>query len=176
MAASAAPAAEPTGPAPTKFQVDLARAMRAAAETARTESLERLAAEAKARVEAVRSDSTGAATELRQRADDDIAEIREWSKGELARIRAETDTKISDRKSWLEREMEAHEEGIEGRVAAVSARVTAFEAQLDAFFERLAAEDDPTRIAAIAQTLPDVPDLDDDFTRRSDRDVGGGCR
>lgn len=147
---------------PTKFQVDLARAMRAAAETARQESIERLAAESKVRVEAIRASSADAATELRQRADDDIAEIRDWSKGELARIRTETDAKISDRKSWLATEIEAHEESIEVLVSAVTSRVSAFEAELEAFFGRLAAEEDPTRIAMLAQALPDVPSLDDD--------------
>ncbi len=163
----------PSATAPTKFQADLARAMRAAAETARQESVERLAADSKARVETIRAESADAATELRQRADDDIAEIREWSKGELARIRGETDVKVGDRKSWLEHEIEAHDEAIEGRIAALASRVAAFEADLEAFFQRLAAESDPTRIAAIAQTLPDVPALDDEGAEPTQaRDAG----
>ena len=158
----------PSAPVPTKFQVDLARAMRAAAETARLESVERLAVDSKARVEAIRASSTDAGTELRQRADDDIAEIREWSKGELARIRSETDAKITDRKSWLEHEIQANEDAVQTRVAAVAARVAAFESELDGFFKRLAAESDPTQIAAIAQTLPDVPSLDDEWIEPSE--------
>ena len=153
---------QPTSASPTKFQVDLARAMRAAAETARAEAMERLGAESQAKVEAIRAQSTDAAAELRKRADDDIAEIRDWSKGELARIRAETEAKISDRKSWLEHEIEAHDESIEVLVSAVTSRVSAFEAELEAFFGRLSEEDDPTRIAVLAQSLPDVPSLDDD--------------
>ena len=161
VAAEATPVPSPGLSTPTKFQVDLARAMRAAAETARQESMERLAAESQVRIEAIRARSSGVATELRQRADDDIAEIRDWSKAELARIRSETDAKITDRKSWLAQEIEAHEESIEVLVSAVTSRVSAFEADLAAFFGRMAEEDDPTRIAVLAQALPDVPSLDD---------------
>ncbi len=152
--------ARPAG-GPTKFQVDLARAMRAAADGARAETIEGLTADSKARIEAIRAGGTGTTTELRRHADDDIARIREWSKAEIARIRTETDTRIADRKEELDHQIGTHDAGIEALVEAVAKRVAAFEANLDAFFEVLSRDDDPTRIAAMAQALPEAPDLND---------------
>lgn len=153
-------AAEPAPPVPTKFQADLARAMRAAAESARTEAIDRLAVDSTARIEAIKTEVADAAAELRQRADDDIAGIRDWSKAEIARIRSETDTRIAGRKSELDHEIAEHEDTVRARIEAVTARVAAFEANLDAFFELLSREDDPTRIAVMAQALPEAPDLE----------------
>lgn len=158
------PTAEPFDPrfpgAPNKLQQDLARAMRATAESARTETLERLAADSAARIEAIRNEVSEFANELRHRADEDIAEVREWSKAEIARIRGETDQRVADRKAQLEVEIQAHEGTVQARIEAVEKRVAAFESNLDAFFERLSREDDPTRIAVMATALPEAPDLD----------------
>jgi hypothetical protein len=154
---SAAPAAARK---PNKFLADLTRAMQAAAESARTETLERLSAEAKTVVESIHSGSSGEATELRKRADDDVAAVREWSKNEIARIREETDERIAHRKARLEHEIEEHAARIEARVARVQERVAAFETEMQAFFERLLDEQDPTRFASLAESLPEPPPLD----------------
>lgn len=162
----ATPQAAPPAPArkPNKFMADLTRAMQAAAEAARTDALERVAAEAKQKVEAIHADSAGEATELRKRADDDVATVREWSKAEIARIREETDERIAHRKQRLEHEIEAHAAAIEARIERVQARVSAYEAEMETFFERLRAEQDPTHFAAMAESLPEPPpfDIDDD--------------
>ncbi|MGK2850410.1 MAG: hypothetical protein ACSLFN_05825 [Candidatus Limnocylindrales bacterium] len=161
-------AALPPVPArkPNKFMADLTRAMQAAAESARTDALERVAAEAKLKVEAIHADSAGEATELRKRADDDVATVREWSKAEIARIREETDERIAHRKQRLEHEIEEHAAAIEARIERVQRRVSAYEAEMESFFERLRAEQDPTHFAAMAESLPDAPpfdvDVDDD--------------
>ena len=145
---------------PNKFLADLTRAMRTTAEASRTETTERFAAEAKAASEKVHAAAAEEATELRRAADDDVAGIREWSKGEIARIREETENRISGRKADLEHELEVHAGTVETRIERVSARVAAFESEVADFYERLFAEEDPTRFAAMAEQLPEPPSLD----------------
>jgi hypothetical protein len=164
-AAPAVPAPATPSAAPrkaNKFMADLTKAMQAAAEAARADSLERFTAEAKAHVESIHASTSDEATELRKKADDDIASIREWSKQEIARIREETDERVTHRKEVLEREIEAHAAAIESRIERVQARVASFESEMASFFERLLGEDDPTRFAAMAETLPEPPPFGDD--------------
>jgi hypothetical protein len=145
----------------TKFLADLSRAMQAAAEQARAETMARFDAEAKAVAEEIRAKATDEAADLRRKADDDVAAIREWSKAEIARIREATDERIAARKSALDGEVEQHAAVVEARVDRVGAVVSAFETQMAAFFERLNAEEDPTRIATMAETMPEPPSLAD---------------
>ncbi len=145
---------------PNKLMADLTRAMQAAAEQARTEALSRLGSDSKAFIETIHADSATEATELRRQADDDVAAIREWSKAEIARIREETEERISGRKGHLEREIEQHAAAIERRIERVQARVAAFETEMADFFERLTAEEDPTRLAGMAESLPEPPSFD----------------
>jgi hypothetical protein len=159
-AASKPPVAPATAKKPNKFMADLTKAMQAAAETARGDSLAKFAADAKTHIETIHADSATDATELRKQADDDVAAIRDWSKAEIARIREETDERIAHRKTTLEHEIEEHAAAIEARIERVQARVDAFEAEMAAFFERLLAEEDPTRFAAMAESLPEPPPFD----------------
>lgn len=149
-----------SGARPSKFMADLTRAMQAAAESAREETLGRLQADAKAHIEEVHARSASEAADLRRRADDDVAAIREWSKAEIARIREETETRISSRKGRLESEIEEHAALIERQIERVQSRVAAFERDMAAFFERLLGEDDPTRFASMAASLPEPPPFD----------------
>ena len=144
---------------PTKFMAELSRAMQAAVETSRDETMARLAADAKTVVEEIHAASAGEAAELRRHADDDVAAVREWSKAEIARIREETEARIALRKTALDGEMDQHGLVVESRVQQVGATVAAFEAEMAAFFERLSTEQDPTRIAAMAERMPEPPDL-----------------
>jgi hypothetical protein len=160
-APQAAPAPAPAAPRKqNRFMADLTKAMQAAAETERADTLARFGAEAKTHIEAIHASSATEATDLRKQADEDIVAIRDWSKAEIARIREETDERISHRKTTLEHEIEEHAAFIEARIERVQARVDAFEAEMAAFFERLLAEDDPTRFAAMAETLPEPPPFD----------------
>ena len=143
----------------TKFMVDLSRAMQTAAEASRDETMARFSAEAKVAIEEIRTGSADEAAALRRQADDDVAAVREWSKGEIARIREETDERIAARKRSLDGEMEEFAAMIEARVERVSATVTEFETEMAEFFERMLAEEDPTRIATMAEAMPDPPDL-----------------
>jgi len=144
---------------PTKFMADLSRAMQTAAEASRDETMARFGADAKVAIEEIRTSSADEAAALRRKADDDVAAVREWSKTEIARIREETDSRIVARKAALDGEMDAFAAIIEARVERVNGTVTEYEAEMADFFERLLAEQDPTRIATMAQAMPDPPDL-----------------
>ena len=142
---------------------DLAKAMQTAAEGARTDTLEKFAADAKTHIEAIQTDSATEAADLRRQADDDIAGIRDWSKAEISRIREETEHRITGRKTGLDSELDDHAASTERRIARVQARVDAFEAEMAYFFEVLLAEQDPTKLASMAQSLPEPPDFDDEI-------------
>jgi hypothetical protein len=144
---------------PTKFMAELSRAMQTAVETSRDETMARLGADAKTVVEEIHSASAVEAAELRRQADDDVAAVREWSKAEIASIREETEARIALRKTALDGEIDQHGLVVESRVQQVGTTVGEYEAQMYAFFERLRAEEDPTRIAAMAERMPEPPDL-----------------
>jgi hypothetical protein len=148
-----------TGRRPTKFMVDLSKAMQVAAETSRDETMARLSADAKTAIEEIRTGSVEESAALRRRADDDVASVREWSKGEIARIREAAEGRIAARKTALDGEMDAYAAVVEVRVERVSGTVSEFEAEMADFFERLLVEEDPTRIATMAETMPEPPDL-----------------
>jgi hypothetical protein len=139
---------------------DLSKAMQAAAEEARTRTLDQFQADAKNHIEGIHGRLTSETADLRRKADDDVAAVREWSKLEIARIREETEARITTRKSQLESEIGTHATQIEREVEIVKARMSEFEAEMAAFFERLLAEDDPTRIATMAERLPEPPSFD----------------
>lgn len=161
--ASAATTTSPAGPRKqNKFLAELTKAMQAAAESAREESVNRFSADAKSFVEQIHARSAEESAELRRRADDDVASIRDWSKAEIARIREETEHRITDRKGRLEREVEEHAALIEHEIERVQGRVADFEAEMARFFERLLGEDDPSRFAAMAENLPEPPSFDVD--------------
>lgn len=137
----------------------LVKAMREAAVASREETTARLQAEATARVEAIRARATTETAALRKRADDDMAAIREWSKAEIARVRLETEDRIDGRKAVLAREAERHTASVDRLVDEVQTTVSVFEADMDRFFKKLLAEEDPARLATLAEQAPDPPDL-----------------
>ena len=163
--ADEAPAASPSpqrpGRKPTKFMADLTKAMQAAAEDARALALSQLQTEAKTHIELIHGRSSTEAAGLRRAADDDVAAVREWSKAEIARVREETETKITKRKARLESEIEEHAGIIEREIDAVQKTVAAYEDEMAAFFERLLAEEDPSRFATMAENLPEAPSFED---------------
>jgi hypothetical protein len=157
---NAAPATGPASRRPSKFMEDLSKAMQVAAEDARTRTLGQFQTDAKNHIEGIHGRLTTETADLRRKADDDVAAVREWSKVEIARIREETEGRISARKANLESEIATHAAQIEREVEIVQGRVTEFETEMATFFERLLAEDDPTRIAAMAERLPEPPAFD----------------
>jgi hypothetical protein len=146
-----------SGKRPTKFLADLTRAMQAAAEEARGQTLTQLQADAKAFIEEIHARSASDVTDLRKEADDDVAGIRDWSKAEIARIREETEVRITDRKAELEGQLERHAGVIEREIDRIQGQVTGFEEEMAYFFEKLLTEEDPTKFAVMAENLPEPP-------------------
>jgi hypothetical protein len=157
--AESTPAADAKGKRANPLVAGLVKAMREAAIASRAETTTRLQAEAASRIEAIRAESTDEAAALRKRVDEDIAGIRDWSKVEMARIRAETEHRIEERRADAINESQRHLDAVEQHVERVQATVTAFESNMDAFFKRLLSENDPARLAALAEQAPDAPDL-----------------
>ena len=62
----------------------------------------------------------------------------------------------------LTAEVERHAASVGRLVDEVQSTVSAFEADMDEFFGRLLAENDPARLAALAEQAPDPPDLSGD--------------
>jgi len=149
-----------SGRRPNSFLADLTRAMHTAAEAARETTISQYQGDAKAFIEQIHGSSATDVTDFRQQAEDDIAAIREWSKAEIARIREETEKRIAARKSQLDEDLEGHAAYIERQIERVQSRITVFEQEMGQFFEKLLAEEDPTRFAALAQNLPEPPPFD----------------
>jgi len=139
---------------------DLARAMQVAAEAARTDTLARLSQDVKAYIEAIHAQAATDATDLRKRADDDVVAIRDRSNAEIARIRDETEGRITQRKLALDGEIEDYDAAVEHRIEAVQASVATFKLEMAEFFAALLAETDPTRLAGMAEALPEPPVFD----------------
>ncbi len=157
------PPPAPAAPRPARrdnpLVAGLVRAMRQAAEASRAESITALREEAAAHVEAIRGGSTAEAAALRKRADEDIAGIREWAKAEIARIRQESEQRVADRRESNARELDAHAAAIEGQIAEVETAIAAYEAEMEQFFKVLMSEEDPARLATLAERAPEPPIL-----------------
>jgi hypothetical protein len=159
-AASTEPAAAAPARRPTKFLADLTRAMQAAAEQARTATIEQYHADGTAVIEEIHATSANTVGELRRRADEDVAGIKDWSKAEIARIREETEQRITARREQLEGQLERHAALVEHEIERVRGQLAAFQEAMGRFFDDLAAEEDPARFAARAANLPEPPHFD----------------
>ena len=160
MIDTAPPAPAPVAPRkPSKLMVDLSAAIRATAEAARDQALTQLDADVAVVVAEIRSGSKEGESALKQRSDEDIAGIREWSKAEIARIKEETEGRIEARRVALAKEIDAHSAEIEVRVGAVEGLAASYRTDMAAYSDRLVTEDDPARLATMAETLPEPPAL-----------------
>ncbi len=151
------PAAPPRKP--SKLMADLAAAIRSTAEAARDQRLGQTEAEASGITELIRAQSNEGVVGLRRKSDEDVAAIRDWAKAEIARIKEESDSRVADRKRLLDQEIEDHAAAIEDRCAAVQSTVVGYREAMEAYFGRLTAEDDPARLATMAETMPEPPSL-----------------
>ncbi len=161
-------AAEPATPAPalaprkpqTKLMADLAAAIRATTEAARDQRLGQADTEAQSVVDMIRAQSSEGVAALRRRSDDDVEAIRDWAKAEIARIKQESDSRVADRQALLDREIEGHAAAIEDRIAEVQSIVAGYRGAMDTYYARLALEEDPARLATMAEAMPDAPSLE----------------
>ena len=161
--ASPEPPAAAAARKPNKLMADLAKAMQTAAEGARADTLEKFASDAKSHIEAIQNDSATEAADLRRQADDDIAgDPRLVQGGDRPDPRGDRAPhhRAQDRAGGRARGPLPPRPS--RRIARVQARVDAFEAEMAYFFEVLLAEEDPTKLAAMAQSLPEPPDFDDE--------------
>jgi gas vesicle protein len=145
---------------PNRFLVDLAEAMRSAAETAKLASIERSRAEAKTYVEALSSNTADEVAAMKQAAEADVATIRERSKPRIERVRAEAEQRIGRRRELLERQLADRGSAGELEVERVQARVVAFQEEVTRFFDQLPQGADPTVFARMASQMPDPPDFE----------------
>lgn len=161
---------EPAPPAPATartaerktnpLMAGLVRAMRDAAKTARDETVATLHVDAATRADAIRAQAATAVNDLKKVAEADVAGIKEWSRQELARVREETEERIAARRSQLVDETEAAGRASDDLLASLQAAVEAFEVEMGRFFDALLAEDDPARLAGLAERMPAPPTLD----------------
>ena len=135
----------------------LVKAMRDAARSARDEATAKMRSDAAARLTEIKSQAATAALTLKKQADEDVAEIRGWSKAEAARIRQETDERIAKRRAEHLRQVEDHGAETQRLQADVNGAITAFDADMARFFDVLLKEDDPARLATLAERLPEAP-------------------
>ena len=155
------PAPAPTTPRkPSKLMVDLGAAIRATAETARDQALAQVDADVAQVVEAIRSGSREGEDALRVRSDEDVAQIKEWSRAEIARIKEETESRIAARKHGLDEELAAYAAAIEQRVGQVEGTAAAYRDSMHAYADSLGSEDDPSRLATLAESMPEPPELE----------------
>lgn len=138
----------------------LVRAMRDAAKTARDETVATLHVDAATRADAIRAQAATAVNDLKKIAEADVAGIKEWSRQELARVREETEERIAARRSQLVDETEAAGRASDDLLASLHTAVEAFEAEMGRFFDALLAEEDPARLAGLAERMPAPPTLD----------------
>ncbi|MHB8890802.1 MAG: hypothetical protein ACYC65_02020 [Candidatus Limnocylindrales bacterium] len=157
---------------PTKLMADLTAAILATTETARDRALATVDADATQVTEAIRAASTEGAEAIRRRSEGDLAAIKEWSKTEIARVREETEGKIGARKATLESELASHSAAVEHRVGEVEKTVAQYRSDMDLYFGNLVTEDDPARLATMAEAMPEPPELDA-LANLTDMDVTG---
>mgnify|MGYP003509796605 CR=1 FL=1 len=67
---------------------------------------------------------------------------------------------LAARKLGLDEELAAHAAAIEQRVGEVEGTAAAFRADIVAYTERLSSEEDPARLATMAESMPEPPVLD----------------
>jgi hypothetical protein len=156
------PAPAPVAPPrkPTKLMADLTTAIRSTAIAARDQALAQVDTDVAKVIETIRSGSKEGEDALRVRSDEDITRIKEWSRAEIARIKEATEGRIDARKLGLDQELAAHAAAIEGRVNEVEETATTYRAAMEAYAERLTSEEDPARLATMAESMPEPPVLD----------------
>jgi hypothetical protein len=154
-------AATPAAPRkPSKLMVDLGAAIRATAEAARDQTLAQVDADVARVVEAIRSGAREGEDVLRVRSDEDVAQIKDWSRAEIARIKEETESRIAARKLGLDEELVTHAAAIEQRVGQVEGTAATYRDSMHAYADGLANEDDPSRLATLAESMPEPPELE----------------
>ncbi len=142
------------------FKSEMARAMQVVADKERERIDAGVGDEETAQVDKIHVRAAAEAAQLRKHADEDVALVNAWYDDQVRQLREAADHQIEDRRAGLEDSLTHHGSLIEAEIQSVHASVEGYRASLDTFFGRLAEEQDPSVIARLAGTLPDLPDLD----------------
>jgi len=159
------------------FKSEMARAMQVVADKERERIDAGVGDEETAQVDKIHVRAAAEAAQLRQHADEDVGLVNAWYDDQVKQLREAADHQIEDRRTGLGDSLTHHGSLIEAEVQSVHAAVEGYRASLDTFFGRLAEEQDPSVIARLAGTLPDLPDLDSvraDARARAMRDIEQG--
>jgi len=142
------------------FKSEMARAMQVVADKERERIDAGVGDEETAQVDKIHVRAAAEAAQLRKHADEDVDLVNAWFDDQVKQLREGADHQIEDRRQGLEDSLTHHGSLIEAEVQSVHTAVEGYRASLDTFFGRLADEQDPSVIARLAGTLPDLPDLD----------------
>jgi len=158
---AAASSGDPAPVQPVSFRSEMARAMQVVADRERERIDAGVGDEEIAQVEKIHVRASAEAAQLGKHADEDVGLVNAWYEAQVRRIREEADRRIDDRRVRLEQSLAHHGSLIAAEIQSVHVAVQVYRASLDAFFGRLAEEQDPSVIARLAGTLPELPDLDE---------------
>jgi hypothetical protein len=142
------------------FKSEMARAMQVVADKERERIDAGVGDEETAQVDKIHVRAAAEAAQLRKHADEDVDLVNSWFDDQVKQLREAADHQIEDRRQGLADSLTHHGSMIEAEVDSVHTAVEGYRASLDTFFGRLADEQDPSVIARLAGTLPDLPDLD----------------
>jgi hypothetical protein len=142
------------------FKSEMARAMQVVADKERERIDAGIGDEETAQVDKIHVRAAAESAQLRKHADEDVDLVNAWFDDQVKQLREAADHQIDDRRQGLEDSLTHHGSLIEAEVQSVHTAVEGYRASLDTFFGRLADEQDPSVIARLAGTLPDLPDLD----------------
>ena len=159
------------------FKSEMARAMQVVADKERERIDAGVGDEETAQVDKIHVRAAAEASQLRKHADEDVALVNAWYDDQVKQLREAADHQIEDRRQGLEDSLTHHGSLIDAEVQSVHTAVEGYRASLDTFFGGLAEEQDPSVIARLAGTLPDLPDLDSvrgDARARAMREIEQG--
>lgn len=145
---------------PTQLMADLTAAILATTGTARDRAIAAVESDAARVTETIRAASLDGAAAIRRQSEDALVAIKEWSKAEIARIRDEAEARTAARKATLDSELISHAAAVEYRVGKVDEAVSLYRTDMETYFENLLSEDDPARLATMAEAMPEPPELD----------------
>ena len=145
---------------PFSLKSEMARVMQVVADKERERIGALVGDEETAQVDRIHARAAAEAAQLSKHADEEVGLVNTWYHDQVKQLRAAADHQIEDRRNRLADSLSQHDSLIGAEVQSVHSAVEGYRAFLDTFFGRLAEEQDPSVIARLAGTLPDLPDLD----------------
>lgn len=145
---------------PFSLTSEMARVMQVVADKERERIGALVGDEETAQVDKIHARAAAEAAQLSKHADEEVGLVNAWYDDQVKQLRKTADHQVEDRRKRLADSLSQHDSLIGAEVQSVHSAVEGYRAFLDTFFGRLAEEQDPSVIARLAGTLPDLPDLD----------------